>query len=694
MFKKFLKIALLFTIIVVTSTWLVYLTEKQNTTMIRQLSNLDGDYRSLDLPIQPTNDEDYRQVIQAISETGAELKLPFLKQTWYQGHGNGKQPVNYQDGVNALVFESSHLATSPLAQRFNMRFRTGKIYTTKTNSHAEHLKKYGNLDITIKDLVLDKPPTTSEGDFFIETRNSKELTKFQQRLCEKLNERLHTNFSHTDFKESHAPLIIDSQLLDIQQIALSLSIFLLILIIVGVLSLSYEIGVLRYLGYDACSTTIHLIGPQIFWGNLAALTLGLFLLRMNYPQLIWPAFIAVIIIFLLEALFAYIVIYITYQLPVSRILVKRTFSKRTFLCLYVFKGILLSLILVTMLPLGDVAYQSFKLSATRERSALKDYAVFFPTSIGYNQRTLVDPQQTSEIDQKMIYPKIDQNGGLFIDTGAVGQPIAMQYQQVSVNENYLKFNPIYTVKGERFKSPQDWSGPVVLLPQQNSKLKRAIDTYYTKDLRSKKPLTVLIKNNQQLIDESGQKLKTFAYIHVCTKEAAQEPRNIFTGDAKDPLKVALHGATVSQVYKQYLPLLTKYNLTDNYPQLVRASDIDYHVLQQTLGNITAGIVTIITGSIAFLLLTISTAYLYFSIFGRTFAIKQTLGMSMLKSSHTFWLLWLTIAGLSAIALLGLGNGFNPPAFALFIIAIIADFLISFASVTVFSKRAIKGHLYD
>ena len=52
MFKKFLKIALLFTIIVVTSTWLVYLTEKQNTTMIRQLSNLDGDYRSLDLPIQ------------------------------------------------------------------------------------------------------------------------------------------------------------------------------------------------------------------------------------------------------------------------------------------------------------------------------------------------------------------------------------------------------------------------------------------------------------------------------------------------------------------------------------------------------------------------------------------------------------------------------------------------------------------
>jgi hypothetical protein len=80
MFKKFLKIALLFTIIVVTSTWLVYLTEKQNTTMIRQLSNLDGDYRSLDLPIQPTNDEDYRQVIQAISETGAELKLP-LSQT-------------------------------------------------------------------------------------------------------------------------------------------------------------------------------------------------------------------------------------------------------------------------------------------------------------------------------------------------------------------------------------------------------------------------------------------------------------------------------------------------------------------------------------------------------------------------------------------------------------------------------------
>ncbi|KLI74638.1 bacteriocin-associated integral membrane protein [Lacticaseibacillus zeae DSM 20178 = KCTC 3804] len=693
MFKKILKVTLLISVAIVASTWLVYLTEKHTTVMIRQISNIDDQHLSLSLPIQPTNDNDYQRVVKSISETATEMKLPVLKRTWYQGHGNEHGPVQYHRNVSDLTFESSQLTTTPLAKKFNMRFQNGKIYTTKNIANTESLRKYGNLDVTVKELNPRIISATREGDFFVETKDPKALVRFQKRLCTKLNERLHFDLSPSDFIAAPIPLVINSYLSDIQQIALSMSVFLFIFIIVSVLSLSYEIGVLRHLGYDVRSTFIQIIGPQIFWGNLTVLLFGVILFKMTDPKLMMPSLIVITICFLIEAIFAYTIMLITHQIPLSSILVKRTFSKRTFIGLYVLKGILLSFILLTILPLGDLAYQSLKVNTARDRSALKDYAVFFPTSIGYNQRALAEPQQTSEINQNILYPKIEHNGGLIIDTAATSQPIAPQYQGIDINENYLKFNPIYTISGKKFEASKNENGPIVLLPQQKNKLKRAITRYFVNDLKLKKPTITLIKNGQYLINESGQKVKISSYISVYTKHS-HAPRNIFTGDARDPLKVALHGVKPEVVYNKYLPTLAKYNLTDNYPQLIRASNIDSHILHQTLGNITSGLVSMITSLIAFFFLAVSTAYLYFSIFGRTFAVKQILGFSTIQSSHVFWLLWLSISGLTIFTFLLGSHEITPSTVFLFALAFTIDFLISFISITIFSKDTIRRCLYD
>ncbi len=46
MFKKILKVTLLISVAIVASTWLVYLTEKHTTVMIRQISNIDDQHLS------------------------------------------------------------------------------------------------------------------------------------------------------------------------------------------------------------------------------------------------------------------------------------------------------------------------------------------------------------------------------------------------------------------------------------------------------------------------------------------------------------------------------------------------------------------------------------------------------------------------------------------------------------------------
>ena len=161
------------------------------------------------------------------------------------------------------------------------------------------------------------------------------------------------------------------------------------------------------------------------------------------------------------------------------------------------------------------------------------------------------------------------------------------------------------------------------------------------------------------------------------------------------MKIALHGKSPDYVYKTvYKHLLYKNNLLNNYPQLIRASDINNQLLKQSEGLVLSNAIFIGISLLLFVIISLATAYLYFSVYGRSYAIKQTLGISVFKSSIAFWELWLGQLLITILFILGTGNKLDPATISLFLIAVIIDLIISIFGIKIFSHHAIRSFLND
>ncbi|BDR59762.1 hypothetical protein KIM322_00230 [Lactobacillus xylocopicola] len=108
-----------------------------------------------------------------------------------------------------------------------------------------------------------------------------------------------------------------------------------------------------------------------------------------------------------------------------------------------------------------------------------------------------------------------------------------------------------------------------------------------------------------------------------------------------------------------------------------------------LSNIISTIITFIS----FITISVSLIYLYFFVFGRSYAIKQTLGASIYRSSMGLWLLWIVQVVLAIIFTFRDGQ-FNVSGSILLTLAICIDFLVSLVGVKVFARNSIRGLLNE
>lgn len=138
----------------------------------------------------------------------------------------------------------------------------------------------------------------------------------------------------------------------------------------------------------------------------------------------------------------------------------------------------------------------------------------------------------------------------------------------------------------------------------------------------------------------------------------------------------------------------KNNLWDNYPQLIRASDANNQLLKQSAGEVLYNAVFIMISLLLFMIISLATAYLYFSVYRRSYAIKQTLGISVFKSSMAFWKLWLGQLFITILFILGIGHKFEHATEILFLLAVVIDLSISILGIKIFSHHAIRSFLND
>lgn len=700
MFKKFLKLLLIITSTVTILLWQLFLIEQHNNIINQSRSNLSGAYIQLGLPIKATTNKKYQKIVTAISKTSEQLKIPFLKMSSYKGHGLGSKKVNYAKRIDDTTFEVSNLNSSALANIFKIKLKNNNVYSTKKFKNSILLKKYGSNDFTIKKLNIASPPQTKEGLFYLQTQDIAKVKMFRKVLSKRLNNDFNIKLNETNFKIAEVPTLEQSNSINFRQLAITMTFFELVLILIYCLSISRVLGIYRLLGYSIIATLKQTVLLWLIIGSgIGFLLTAISEILNKHYEIIWPIFSLTIFITLVLSFIIFIIAILLKILPTSRLLIKRSYAKVTFAFLYIIKGILLTFILMSAIPLGELVYQYIITNTNNKSLVYSDYGVFFPSSIGYNQEDLINPENESKLLNNVIYPKINDQGGILIDTMAITGPnssLKQQYQIVTINSNYLKFNPIYTSEGKKVKQADVIKIPTIMLKikyKDNNHIKNKIKKYIQKDLKINNTKFIYIKNNQTIIDEIGKKIKNYGYIYVRSSLISNDYGNMFTGDGKDPLKVALHGKTPEKIYNELYPLLSKYNLSDNFPQLIRASDMQLNLLQQAEGNVLSNVISLLITVVIFITISVSLIYLYFSIFGRTCAIKQTTGISVYRSSGGLWLLWLSQIILTIIFTFS-SNQVNHSSVILFFLALCMDLVTNLISLKIFAKNAVRGLLNE
>ena len=99
----------------------------------------------------------------------------------------------------------------------------------------------------------------------------------------------------------------------------------------------------------------------------------------------------------------------------------------------------------------------------------------------------------------MLYPKINSDGGLLIDTTSLNSKTLMPYRNVTINRNYLQFYPLFDSNGKKIRINKNPMRNLVLIPNKyisNQALMKQIKHYLSHDLKLTHPFIKTIRDNQ------------------------------------------------------------------------------------------------------------------------------------------------------------------------------------------------------
>ena len=168
--------------------------------------------------------------------------------------------------------------------------------------------------------------------------------------------------------------------------------------------------------------------------------------------------------------------------------------------------------------------------------------------------------------------------------------------------------------------------------------------------------------------------------------------NIFTGASADTLKIPLIKNPLA-TYTHYEKLLSKFNSLDNLPHLIKASESDLEELKDQAANLYLSGFDLLLSLVTLTIITIATINLYFSIYGRDFAIRQTLGRPFSEKKHLYWSLTL-LQIIIIYCILATNSMLNTSNLILFIILTLGDILLNAISIKCFSKNLVRRFLND
>lgn len=378
MFKKLLKIVLTITSFMTICLWIIFVGSKYNDSVDQTEYNIEDNYTQINIPIHINNNHDYHKVISYFNDVSKELDIPFLKRAYYQGNERTQSGhINYQKTVNNVTFETNKISDSLLDKNFKMHLKNNHVYATEPVGDQVQIPKYGSLNFTIKTISAHTKPHTREGTFFIQTKNPKMIDIFQAKLSAQFNSGFNIKTNKNDFNSIIIPETLPNNSGEIFQVTITMTIFQIVLIIIYCLSLSYEIGVYRLLGYKVGAIISYLILPYILLGSFLGFIVGLIgVLTTNQYDLLKLNIAVLCLVILISIGVVFLIVFALQKLSTNRMLIKINYSKVIFLLLYLFKGIIMTFILLSVLPVSELGYQYINNTSTKDLKVYSDYEVF------------------------------------------------------------------------------------------------------------------------------------------------------------------------------------------------------------------------------------------------------------------------------------------------------------------------------
>lgn len=691
MYKKILKLFLIFLNVAVTYTALLFVSQKFNNQRILDVTDLSNNYTQIDLPQDPTSQKEYTKVIHAFQKTSSTLDIPFLKEMNNPSSNLNSANFSYSKPIiPSLTYEVSNLSTSALRENFGINFKN-KPYFQNSLPH------YGNLNVTVKPITTSSE--TFEGHYYIETLDSGLVKDFKKLLAKNINAEFHSHWTWHNFDSEEMLSLNDRFISDNDYLSplLGLLIFQIIFFIIFCFSFSHTIGVLRLEGKNIFS----IFHETFLYPFIISYFLSLVIILLTLDHYSLSSHLLMItgmgsLFFIGDIFLALATIFIFCKFSLPTLLNGFTYTKKFFFGLATLKGLVLTLLLLSAASVGDFLIQ-YSHTLTPHPATYHSYSSLYPYYDGYNDNDVIYFKKSEKIRNK-LFSFANSHGALYIDSsGAEGPNATLAYPTITLNTNYLKKFPLKDSRNEQIGLSEKEKRLVLLVPQKYKSQISSIRKNANENLQKKLPLSIIyLKNNQPVFSSSGKMLTNYKYIYAITKEnfSLYPPLNAGSGNVNDPLKIPLINNSPEKTYRFYYAFLKKHNLLDNYPHLASASSANYEDLLGSFDGITGLFQENALVFILFLLVVFSTIYLYFTVYGKSIVLKQTLGYSKITSTIFYWIIWV-IQFFVILALLKFYfHKFTPPYLVTFALAEIIEALIAIITISIFSKYSLRRAIND
>lgn len=632
----FLTIIFLFTLV------LDLITLNQHNAVISErliMQQLDTSryFLPFKLPFTPHSHKQFKEFLTILNACAKKEQLNYMEKHVRRAypHKNGK--LDYAHYIHQQKFYVYDLSSTEFLRNFS------DFGTSKTKYHYTY-PALASYQVTVEPISRALHSDANfEGIFFLETLDQNKFEHFITAVNQSVKRKFKTYYSYDAYiPTAYTELLLPDFGTDFDSVALInyLVLFLLVSLLLYFILQQSNISLYKLNGWSFGRTftslalaPLGLILLATSSGDILAILQGFKLTNLPLKQLL------VFFIMLLLALFT---LALMYTISLNRVK-EKIFNNTTFWLLGVTKLFLLTTVIFSLAPLGQLLFSSYNFVTSRHL-ALSNYAEFFPLLDGSNRSEIPFSQ-----DEMQVYRQADQRGALYINdsNSSYIQPkdVSRAITAVELNLNYLKLHPIRDFHGKKIQISSHERRAVLIVPRTKKHFLPAILKYQREisNIARKNGILVIYsdpKYNRHLINVTSKRNIANEIIRVITPETLKNPKlilNMLTGSTDDPLLLPLSGP-IAKMDKYWQRVLQKYNLSDNFPQLIRYDKADLEELKLSLGNVISELLSqLLLLAIVFMI----SFYSMLSFFTKKFyviGLKNALGYSRLRNYWRYWAL--------------------------------------------------------